>query len=415
MSSSGIVSVNDSRSFEYSGSMVLSGMSPVPLFDLRISLYVYLLILVTCTVVNMTSPSAGSPLQYPVREKSITWVHKENWDPGLTGPSTLDSVISFKVVPALKLLAGDSFFSDTAERNWGYTIDNNKRDSFGLLDLAVDSYIHGSETFNYNLYDNGLICCDAVSGFVSSGKSDLGAIFKLSTVNSYNIASFNKSDFAALRNHPTVQNVGTLKLSNVQNLDLNFNLPNGKMAYFIPRLMNVDTSYRVIVSITKSLSKAILMKGLDTSISHFKDTSLPVSSIMDVSLIDEGKDDFNIDPISHREQPVDKYGNTIWQWNVEPLTGGRLLLGVHVSAILTLGRGQIPKDIPVYDQAVEVHASVLYPVKKFSEKYWQYLIATFIIPFFAKPFFERIWGERKGEKEEEEKEAETDGDNAEKE
>jgi len=169
----------------------------------------------------------------------------------------------------------------------------------------------------------------------------------------------------------------------------------GKIAYEIPAAMNIDSSYRAIVTITKAQNNAILFSGLDST-GFYKD-SIKISSRVKVSLIDpSGDKSFRIVALNTEEQLVDDSTNTVWQWNVAPLRSGNNEIILRVTAKVIDRIGENYRDIQVYNRSIQIQASFFSKVKQFWLDYWQWIITACMIPII-RSIYNKIFAKKKRE------------------
>ena len=158
-------------------------------------------------------------------------------------------------------------------------------------------------------------------------------------------------------------------------------LVRGKIAYYIPDQMKIDSAYKVLVTISKAESDKILFSGID-SINFTKDT-IKISSRVKVILIDpSGGKDFKIVPLNSEEQLVDDSSNTIWKWSVTPSNGGKNEIVIRASAKVLDRLGENYRDIQVYEKSISVQSSPLRSIKQFLSSNWQWIVSVIIIPIF---------------------------------
>jgi len=169
----------------------------------------------------------------------------------------------------------------------------------------------------------------------------------------------------------------------------------GWIAYSVPKEMQVSKYYSIKVRISKKTSnqnKATLIIGDDYSINNINLPStvsiedIKVSGEMTAELISE-PDAFKINLLSTPTQNIDNESYTEWEWNITPLKSGNNSLKLIIKV------KEINKDIVVFNRNISVKSNVPVVVKGFFEKYWQWIISTFIIPIFL--FF---WNRKKKSK-----------------
>lgn len=166
-------------------------------------------------------------------------------------------------------------------------------------------------------------------------------------------------------------------------------LVRGKLAYYIPVTMRVDSSYRVTAAITKSLNDSTLLLSFKQG--DFETYEVMVTSKVKVVLIDPSPVSdkcFSIDSLSTAEQTVDTISSRAWSWQVKPLISGKnqLLLRATVKVKDTYGEGS--KDIPIFEKTVEVPVAPLFTLSTFIGKYWQWL-SGLLLPFPIWTLFNR--------------------------
>lgn len=163
----------------------------------------------------------------------------------------------------------------------------------------------------------------------------------------------------------------------------------GKVVYQVPDTMKIFTNYRITVRITKDniISNNIIRENLERQNGSIKESNIQTTSKMEVIFKDESTEDdpsFLISKINNDQQIID--GNyTEWIFNVKPIKHGDKKLNLVISIIKNDNKKQI-----VYTDTIYVKDSLKLQIKLFWNKYWQYLMSTFIIPIFI--FF---WKKRK--------------------
>jgi hypothetical protein len=157
----------------------------------------------------------------------------------------------------------------------------------------------------------------------------------------------------------------------------------GWIAYSVPEEMKVAKSYSVKVRISKKdgQSKAQLILGDHDAINNPEYPS--VATIEDVRVSGEMSAElrgdigaFKIVALSTLSQNIDNESYTEWEWYVTPLKGGQSPLKLVV--ILK----DLNKDIVVFNRVIKVKTNVPVAVESFFDKYWTWLISTFVIPLF---------------------------------
>ena len=162
----------------------------------------------------------------------------------------------------------------------------------------------------------------------------------------------------------------------------------GYVAYKIPTEMSVRSTYQVIVRISKS--KIHVYENLNGEV---KTSTIPVTQIMEVKVIDPSPSDRKMFDIIPDNKPIQLVENneyvTQWTFNVTPLKTGRSKLKVVISAI----KDGHTKEV-VYEDNVTVIADVTKTIPFFIANYWKWLITTLITPFVI--WFVRSRNKKKG-------------------
>jgi hypothetical protein len=169
-----------------------------------------------------------------------------------------------------------------------------------------------------------------------------------------------------------------LKIVQVRNTRVVNNVNNsGRVVYKIPERMRVRSTSRVILRISSSKSTVSIYDSLQGEV---RTSEIPVTQTMEVKLVDPGPVDqkyFEIVPDNNAEQLIEN-GETFteWSWNVTPIRVGSSRLKIVVSII----RDGNKKDT-VYEDSVLIEKDLPVQAEYFWQKYWQWLIGTFILPF----------------------------------
>lgn len=180
--------------------------------------------------------------------------------------------------------------------------------------------------------------------------------------------------------HNASVNHGNLKIVTIRNtkvISKSTEMSDGRVVYKIPERMKIRSTYQVLLRISKS--KAIL-SIYDSLAGTVRTSEIPVTQTMKASLIDPSPEDsksFLIVPDNQAIQVVDS-GETYteWTWNVTPIKIGKSKIEIVVSTV----RNGIPKDV-VYHDVVKVDVDIPMQLLFFWNKYWQWIIGTFILPF----------------------------------
>ena len=148
----------------------------------------------------------------------------------------------------------------------------------------------------------------------------------------------------------------------------------GLAAFSIPDTMELGKCYIIKIRINRDTTAKVT---ITSQLSHSTTSVIKVTSTMEVKLIDpEPTPAFNIVKIGSNDvQLVDVDTYTEWTYNVCPIKRGPHSLNLIISIV----RNDAKKDI-VYNNSIVVKNNEVVVIKTFWEKYWQYLLSTFIFP-----------------------------------
>jgi hypothetical protein len=192
---------------------------------------------------------------------------------------------------------------------------------------------------------------------------------------------------------PPNPNLKIVKIENTRVINKSVDMSDGRVVYKIPERMKIRETSKVLLRISKSKATVSVYDNLDGTV---RTSEIPVTQTMEVNLIDPSPADnksFEIVPDNNAVQIVDD-GETYteWSWNVTPVRAGSSSLKIVVSVI----RDGNKKDV-VYEDSVVIERDLQNQISFFWGKYWQWLIGTFLLPFF-------LWlYKRKKDKKEEER------------
>jgi hypothetical protein len=150
----------------------------------------------------------------------------------------------------------------------------------------------------------------------------------------------------------------------------------GHVVYKIPTEMKVRNTYQVIVRISKTTAQ--IYENLNGEV---RTTTIPITETMEVKLIDPSPEDRKMFDVIADNEAIQLVENdesiTQWTWNVTPIRTGKAQLKV-VIAVITNGN----KKETVYEDVVNVDSNLSKQIPLFFNSYWQWLIATLLIPVF---------------------------------
>jgi hypothetical protein len=156
------------------------------------------------------------------------------------------------------------------------------------------------------------------------------------------------------------------------------NINFGKAIIDAPHQMKVGVSEQVKVRISKFVTNAFF-SGLAHS-KEFEIENIRVSRFMAVSL---RGDNFKIESFSTEQQIIEDHDFTQWEWKILPLKSGNRKLWVSISIQIKYENEQTSKTLPVLEKEIQVSINPVYSSNAFVKQYWQWLIASAIIPIVA--------------------------------
>lgn len=188
---------------------------------------------------------------------------------------------------------------------------------------------------------------------------------------SRDVVHANVKNFEDSKSQYTIKNVSKkIQKSILNKPDISI----GQVVYKVPDTMIIFTNYRITVRISKDTS---IENIVTTLTGNLRRAEIPVSSEMEVSLVDESPEDdksFKVTKVNSDQQSIEE-DYSEWIFNVQPIKTGNKKLNLVVSII----RGNSKKQV-VYTDVIHVRSNVKKEVKSFWDKYWQYILSTFVIP-----------------------------------
>ena len=222
-----------------------------------------------------------------------------------------------------------------------------------------------------------------------SESSPLSQIFG-TKLNLENINRYFRFLSERLANKPVELELGSkgqklkINVSNQQELDaaikaaqdfLGEGMPLGKILFDTPNQMKVGISERVSIRITKKLTYDFFEDLIHAQ--EVEVESIRVSQSMAASL---RGDDFRIEALGNEEQIIEDNDFTQWDWKVVPLKSGNRKLWASITIQVKLENEQALKTLPVLEKEISVKINPVYSTTTFVVQYWQWLIASAIIP-----------------------------------
>jgi hypothetical protein len=149
----------------------------------------------------------------------------------------------------------------------------------------------------------------------------------------------------------------------------------GKTLFDAPDQMKIGIPVRVSLRITKKLTYDFFEDLIH--IHEVEVENIRVSQFMAASL---RGDDFKIEALGNEEQIIEDNDFTQWHWKVVPLKSGNRKLWASVTIKVKVENEQAFKTVRVYDKEINVKINPVYLTRNFVVQYWQWLIASAIIP-----------------------------------
>jgi hypothetical protein len=181
--------------------------------------------------------------------------------------------------------------------------------------------------------------------------------------------------FNAIKENPKILPLKIIEVRNTRTVKSVDN--SGRVVYKIPERMRIHSTSHVVLRISNSKSSVAIYDSLQGEV---RTSIIPVTQTMEVKLVEPSPDNHKYFEIVADNSAVQLVENgetyTEWSWNVTPIRTGSSQLKVVVSII----RDGNKKDT-VYEDSVLIEKDLPVQVEHFWEKYWQWLIGTFILPF----------------------------------
>lgn len=149
----------------------------------------------------------------------------------------------------------------------------------------------------------------------------------------------------------------------------------GKLLIDASHQMQVGVAEHVNIRIAETICQNFL-EGL-LNIQETKVENIRTSRSMVVSL--EGEN-FKIQALSDEEQIIEINDYTQWEYKVMPLKSGNLKLLIAITILLKVENEEARRTLPVLEKKIIVKINPIYSIKAFVLQYWQWLIASAIIP-----------------------------------
>jgi hypothetical protein len=149
----------------------------------------------------------------------------------------------------------------------------------------------------------------------------------------------------------------------------------GKVLFDAPHHMKVGISERVSVRIAKTITQDFLEKLVHCQEAEIE--NIRISRYMTVIL---RGDDFKVEALGNEEQIIEDNDFTQWDWKVMPLKSGNRKLWVIITIQVEIDNEQARKTLPILEKEIPVKINPIYASSTFFSQYWQWLIASAIIP-----------------------------------
>ena len=168
----------------------------------------------------------------------------------------------------------------------------------------------------------------------------------------------------------------------------------GAVAYYVPPKMKVGEKYKVNLRISKKLSK-MLSAGLpDSAVVNSIRVGRTMSAV--ITDADPDKGSFEIQALNTAVQSIENDSSyTIWEWSIMPLKSGEHRLKLSI----VIKEADLVKDIPVYEDNIQIEASPIFTAEKFVTDNWKEIGGGFMSSI-AIPLVVWWWNKRKKKKNE---------------
>lgn len=168
----------------------------------------------------------------------------------------------------------------------------------------------------------------------------------------------------------------------------------GAVAYYVPPKMKVGEKYKINLRISKKLSK-MLSAGLpDSAVVK----PIRIGRTMSAVITDASPDEksFEIQPLNTAVQSIENDSSyTIWEWSIMPIKSGEHRLKLSI----VIREADLVKDIPVYEDNIQIEASPIFTAGKFVTDNWKEIGSGFMSSI-AIPLVVWWWNKRKKKKNE---------------
>lgn len=147
----------------------------------------------------------------------------------------------------------------------------------------------------------------------------------------------------------------------------------GLIAYEIPDTMEIEKFYKITALVSKTLKDSILFKNFKKE--NFKYNEVNLTSKIKLNLIDPTDNkNFEIKSLSSEEQIIDDTTNTIWNWNVKPISSGENEIILMATIKLHSKNGENSRDVPVYFKKIKVKINIITSIIQFIRNNWQWSV-----------------------------------------
>lgn len=169
--------------------------------------------------------------------------------------------------------------------------------------------------------------------------------------------------------------------------------------YIIPDTMKIGQTSRIVISlklgtdtlINEAIQESFQIQGLSKEKEIERNRiqervttidTLFVSNYAEVDILDP-KRNFDISPLfTQKLKLIDSLKYTSWEWGCQPLEKGNFSLIVNVSTKIYDGNNYVLDEFKVFEKEILVYSNPQITILDFFNKYWQWLISTFLIPIF---------------------------------
>lgn len=237
----------------------------------------------------------------------------------------------------------------------------------GMLEDVINEVFGGGTSFGEGVggMSGDVIDLDGTSyaGFGGTSGESIGEAITVAAGHNLDLSySYNPTQSAPVQNSSTID----LELQK---------LTSGKVLFDTPDYMKVGITERISVRIVKTITQDFL-EGL----AHSQEAKIENIRISRYMIVNLRGDDFKVEALGNEEQIIEDHDFTQWDWKVVPLKSGNRKLWVSITIQIKAENEQGRKTLPILEKEIPVKINPIYSTNTFVSQYWQWLIASAIIP-----------------------------------